>query len=278
VETLKSELLTDDVTYGEGPRWHDGRLWFTDGMVDLVKTVDEAGHVEVVLQTNHPSGLGWLPDGTLVLCTLQSPHVMRVDDGEVSLVHDFGDYGWSTNDMVVSPEGRIYTDVYEMGDAQTIIGRIGLIAPDGDVRIVAEGLSTPNGLAITPDGGTLICADSFGSAIYAFTITDDGSLADRRVFADLGERRPDGICLDEEGAIWVGLYDANEFVRILDGGEITHRVECPGAWAVATALGGEDRRTLFLIINDTDYEGMANNRSDGRIETVRVDVPGAGWP
>jgi sugar lactone lactonase YvrE len=206
------------------------------------------------------------------------PHVKRIADGQESMVHDFSDIAWSTNDMVVSPEGRIYVDLYQQTAEQQISGEVGLITPEGDVRVVASGMKTPNGLAITPDGRTLIVADSFGSVIHAFTVTDDGSLTDRRVFADLGERRPDGICLDEEGAVWVGLYDANEFVRILDGGEITHRVECPGAWAVATALGGSDRRTLFLIINDTDYEGMANNVSDGRIETVHVDVPGAGWP
>jgi sugar lactone lactonase YvrE len=278
MELLHSELLTTDIHYGEGPRWRDGYLWLTDGVVDQIKRVDANGNVEVMLHTEHPSGLGWLPDGTLVFCTLHSPFVKRVDDGVVSMIHDFSDIAWSTNDMVVSPEGRIYVDLYQLHEENRITGQIGLIEPGGTVRVVADGLTTPNGLAITPDGKMLIVCDSFGGVIYAYAIDKTGGLSERRVFADLGNHKPDGLCLDAEGAVWVGLYNSSDFVRVLDGGTITHRVECPGAWAVATALGGEDRRDLYLIINDTDHERFPRGESDGRIEMVRVEVPGAGWP
>ena len=152
------------------------------------------------------------------------------------------------------------------------------MTPDGAARTVARDLATPNGLAITPDGSTLLVSETFGGRLLAFRIEPDGALTDQRVFADLGHRHPDGVCLDAQGAAWVGCYDTAEFVRVRDGGEITHRVEIDDTSAVAPALGGADRRTLFLVANRTSHEGIRDGRSEGRIEHVRVEVPGAGWP
>jgi sugar lactone lactonase YvrE len=277
VQTLTTELVTDEIAFGEGPRWHDGRLWVADGVADQIKAVDERGGVEVVLETHHPSGLGWLPDGTLVFAAVLTPRVMGWDGHDVHVVHDFGAAAWSTNDLVAGPDGRIYVDLYQR-DGDQITGEIGLVVPSGGGRVVAGDMWRPNGMAITPDGTTLVVSDTYGSAILAFTIDAEGNLADRRTFAAMGDRHPDGLCLDAEGAVWVGCFDDGEFLRVLEGGEITHRVECPGVWAAAPALGGEDRRTLFLVVNDTDDERLRRRESRGRIERVRVEVPGVGWP
>ena len=278
MELLQSSVVASGIRFGEGPRWHDGRLWFSDIAGGAIYTMDEDGSLDVVVETNFPSGLGWLPDGTLVFSMLFRPVVKRVDGTEVTVVHDLRDRGWSTNDMVVGVDGTMYVDLYTGDPNGTRQGEILLIRPDGDVRTVASGFGTPNGLAITPDGSTLVASDTDRGEILAFRIEADGGLADRRVFADLGHRRPDGLCLDEEGAVWVGCYDTSEFLRVVAGGEITHRVEAPGGWAVAPALGGADRRTLYLMVNETTTERLQQRDSDGRVEQVRVAGAGAGRP
>jgi sugar lactone lactonase YvrE len=281
MKALYSSVLVDGFVYGEGPRWHDGLLWFVDTQGDAIHTVDENGTLDVVLRTDHPAGLGWMPDGTMVFSTMHSARIKTVgSDGSVSTLVDLNDRAWSTNDLVVGPDGRIYADLYQpTGGTGYPMGEIVLVTPDGEARIVAGDLATPNGIAISADGSTLIVTETFGGKLHAFTIEDDGSLTGQRVFADLGpERRPDGVCLDEEGAAWVGSAYTGEFLRVRDGGEITHRIETPGAMAIATALGGADRRTLFLVVAEITPEAMGTADSKGRIEQVRVDVPGAGWP
>jgi sugar lactone lactonase YvrE len=279
VEKLQSSLLVDGLVFGEGPRWHGDRLWFVDIHGGSINTVDEHGHREVVHELLHPSGLGWGPDGTLYVSTHAKPVIRQIVDGAISVAHDLSAFGWSLNDMVVAPDGRIYVDAYHGEPGGPPPGDIVLVTPDGEMRSVAKGLATPNGLGITPDGSTLIASETFSGRLLAFTIGADGGLSDQRVFADLGEERaPDGLCLDAEGAVWVGSFRTGEFLRVQEGGEITHVVETQPAWAVAPALGGADRQTLFLIVADTTYEGLSKGESIGRIEQVRVDVPGAGWP
>jgi sugar lactone lactonase YvrE len=277
VQALTPTHVADGFGFGEGPRWHEGRLWFTDGPSGTVLTLGDDNQLEVAIETRHPSGLGWLPDETLVICTLLEARItfVAVDGTTTSL--DLSDLAWSTNDLVVGPTGHIYVDLYNRSEAG-IIGAIGLVTPDRAVRVVADDLQTPNGLGIRPDGSTLIVSETQGHRLLALTIEADGGLSNRRVFADLDGRRPDGLCLDEEGAVWVGCYDTGEFLRVLDGGEVTHRIETAPGWAVAPALGGPDRRTLYLVVNDTTTERHTRGDSDGRIEQVRVDVPGAGWP
>ena len=273
-------FLVDGFLYGEGPRWHDGRLWFVDTQGDAIHTVDESGALEVAVRTHHPAGLGWLPDGTLVFSTMNSAQIKTITaDGTESVLVDLNDRAWSTNDLVVGPDGRIYADLYQPHDGSYPIGDVVLVTPDGDARSVASGLATPNGIAISADRGTLVVSETFSGKLLAFTIGADGTLSNQRVFADLGpDRRPDGVCLDAEGAAWVGSAYTGEFLRVRDGGEITDVIECAGDMAIATALGGDDRRTLFLVIAEMAPEDMGTPNSKGRIEQVRVDVPGAGWP
>jgi sugar lactone lactonase YvrE len=276
MKELRSTVLVDGFVYGEGPRWRDGLLWFVDTQGDAIHTVDENGTLEVVLRTDHPAGLGWMPDGTMVFSTMHSARIKTVgSDGSVATLVDLNDRAWSTNDLVVGPDGRIYADLYQpTGGTGYPMGEIVLVT-----RVVAGDLATPNGIAMSADRSTLVVTETFGGKLHAFTIEDDGSLSGQRVFADLGaDRRPDGVCLDEEGAAWVGSAYTGEFLRVRDGGEITHRIETPGAMAIATALGGTDRRTLFLVVAEITPEAMGTADSKGRIERVRVDVPGAGWP
>jgi sugar lactone lactonase YvrE len=277
METLIASPVADGFAYGEGPRWHAGRLWFSDTANGAVLTMDEAGRLEVAVETDHPSGLGWLPDGTLVISTLYAAKIKHAGPDGIRVRHDLGDLAWSTNDMVVAPDGRIYVDLYNRTDTG-IAGSIALVTSNGEVQVVATDLETPNGLGLTPDGSTLLVSETFGARLLAFTVGADGSLHDQRVFADLDGRHPDGLCVDVEGAVWVGCYDSGEFVRVRDGGEVTHRVEINPGWAVAPALGGVDRRTLYMIVDETTHGGIARGESTGRIEQVRVDVPGSGSP
>jgi sugar lactone lactonase YvrE len=281
VRTLQSRVLVDGLGYLEGPRWRNGKLWISDCQAGVIYAVDEDGELAAEVRTEHPSGLGWLPDGTLVFAALLSAGVKRLGAGGVEPLHDLSGMGNSTNDMVVDRHGRIYVDLYEpVVDRTPPKGAVILIPPGGAPRVAARDLATPNGMAVTPDGATLIVSETFGGGkIWAYPILADGSLADRRVFADLGpERTPDGICLDAEGAIWVGSAFSREFLRVRDGGEVTHRIEVPqGCLSVAPALGGADGKMLFLMVNETRLETLLTE-SKGRVETVRVEVPGVGSP
>lgn len=271
--------FVDGIVYGEGPRWHDGRLWFSDGPAGKVYSAGERGNLTVEAEVAQSSGLGWLPDGTLVVSTLLDAKVYHIDaHGDVKATHDLGHVAWSTNDLLVTPDGRAYVDLYQPNVSQTS-GQIGLIGADGAVRIVADGLAVPNGLALLPDGSTLVVSETMGSRILAFPTRPDGDLGGPRVFAELGsDRHPDGLCVDAEGAVWVGCYDSSEFLRVVDGGTVTHRVEIDRGWTVAPALGGVDGCTLYMVIDDTTQEGLAKGESTGLIMQARVDVPGAGSP
>lgn len=279
MKELGTAPFVDGLQYGEGPRWHEDRLWLSDVRAGRVLAIDDDGKVEVMAEIEGASGLGWLPDGRLVVSTLGQATLHVVDDGEVRVLHDLTALGWSLNDMVVGPGGRIYVDVYRRGEpGQMPPGDI-VLATEDSWRIVARDLVTPNGIAITPDGSTLVVSETFSGKIQAFTISDDGDLIDKRVFADLGpERQLDGLCLDAEGAVWVGSVEACEFLRVREGGEVTHRIPTPGHMAVATALGGPDRRTLHLVINHTTSLDVMHGESSGFVARTRVDVPGAGWP
>ena len=279
IEAIEPLPFVDGIVYGEGPRWHNGRLWFSDVLAGKVCSVGEAGDVAVEAEVAHASGLGWLPDGTLVVSTLFDAKVHHVDaQGQVAATFDLSDLAWSTNDLVVAPDGRGYVDLYQ-ANVTAMEGAIGLVDPGGFVRVVATGLALPNGLALLPDGSILVVSETTGSRLLAFPTEPDGGVGAPSVFADLGaERHPDGLCVDCEGGVWVGCYDTGEFLRVVAGGTVTHRVAIDGGWSVAPALGGLDGRTLYMVIDDTTHEGLVNGESTGWIMQARVDVPGAGSP
>ena len=275
IEAVEPLPFVDGIVYGEGPRWHNGRLWFTDGPAGYVYSAGEAGDLAVEAEVAHASGLGWLPDGTLVVSTLFDTKVHHVDiRGHVATTFDLSELANSTNDLLVAPDGRAYVDLYQAtGDA------IGFIDSSGAVRVVASGLAMPNGLGFLPDGSTLVVSETRGSRILAFTAESDGSLGSPSVFADLGaHRHPDGLCVDVEGGVWVGCVDTGEFLRVVAGGAVTHRVAIDRGWAIAPALGSADGRTLYMVIDDTTLDGLVKGESTGWVMQARVDVPGAGSP
>ena len=277
------EILLDGLIFLEGPRWYDGKLWFSDMFAGQVRTVDLSGNTDVVAEVaERPSGLGFLPDGRLLIVSMQNGQLLRLDRTGLTTVADLSGLAvGSPNDMVVDTHGRAYIGHFGynlFGGEEPRPASLLLVTPDGQVREVADGLEFPNGTVISPDGKTLIVAETFGRRLTAFSIAADGGLSERRVFAQFDEETPDGICLDARGGVWVSSFESGEFVRVEDGGTITDRIPVPGKRAVACALGGPQRQTLFLMTAETTLEDLAQGKSIGRVETVLVDTPGAGLP
>ncbi|MDG2332794.1 MAG: SMP-30/gluconolactonase/LRE family protein [Myxococcota bacterium] len=283
MQTLTPRILMEDLAFGEGPRWHEGRLYFSDMHSARVWALDLAGSAEEICRVpNDPSGLGWLPDGRLLVVSMSDRRLLRLEaDDALSEVADLSAMAtFHCNDMVVDGQGRAYVgnfgwDLHGGGEAQG--AALILVMPDGDARVVAEDLEFPNGAVITPDGQTLIVAETMGQRLTAFAIEADGSLSGRRVWASTPGILPDGICLDAEGAIWVASPVSQGCFRVLEGGEMTHKVEVETE-AFACMLGGPERKHLFVCTaGSSEPEACMENR-DARIEVVEVEVPGAGLP
>ncbi len=277
------QTLLDGLTFPEGPRWHDGRLWFSDFYTHRVIALDEAGKAETIVHVpQQPSGLGWLPDGTLLVVSMLDRKLMRFAGGVLSEYADLS--GLATgpcNDMVVDGKGRAYVGNFgfdRFKDEPERTASLIRVDPDRSVSEATVELLFPNGTVITPDGKKLIIAETIGQALTIFDITEDGSLENRGVFAQMPEMFPDGICLDAEGAVWFANPRKGYVARVFEGGRIEHRIDlAEGRGAFACMLGGADGRTLF-ICSCTGSGPAAATKMDGRIETIRVDVPGAGWP
>ncbi len=278
----KPETLLDGLAFPEGPRWHAGALWFSDMHFHRVMTVEPDGRSEVVVEVpNRPSGLGWLPDGRLMNVSMTERRVLRLEESENRLHAEHADIAsFHCNDMVVDGAGRAYVGNFGFDlDAGAHLEPAALVRvdPDGGARVVADGLKFPNGTVITPDGGSLIVAETFGACLTAFDIEDDGSLTRRRQWARLEGAFPDGICLDAEGAIWVASPVSGEVMRVREDGEVTERIAVE-TQPYACMLGGADRRTLFICTAASSHPDICRERQSGRIESVRVEVPGAGLP
>lgn len=278
----KTELLLEDLCFAEGPRWRGDRLWFSD-MHDLwVKTVDLDGRTESVLQVKgSPSGLGWLPDGRLLVVSMTDRRLLRLDPGGLTEHADLsGIATYHCNDMVTDAEGRSYVGNFGFdfqANAEFRKAAIALVSADGQVRIAADDLAFPNGTVITPDGKTLVVGESYAARLTAFDVSQDGSLSGRREFAKLEKAVPDGICLDAEGAIWVASPLGNDVLRVEEGGRVTHRVTASQN-AIACMLGGPERRHLFVCTSPSTEPERCRKERAARIEVAQVDVPGAGFP
>ncbi|MFX1363332.1 MAG: SMP-30/gluconolactonase/LRE family protein [Promethearchaeota archaeon] len=275
MEFLETKVILEGLKFPEGPRWHDERLWFSDMRSRKVTVVDLNGNSEIIAEVpNRPSGLGWLPDGSLLIVSMEDRHLLRLDaDGLTELADLSKLISFSINDMVVDKEGRSYIGSFGfdyLNNKSFNSAEIVLVSPQGEARIVADNMDFPNGMVITPDDKTLIVAETYAFQLTAFDILDDGSLTKRRVWANLESLPPDGICLDAEGAIWVATPNHSSVVRVLEGGKITHKVNV-STEAYACMLGGPDRDILFICTSTQE-------RTNGRIEYVKVDVPGAGLP
>ncbi|MFX0070827.1 MAG: SMP-30/gluconolactonase/LRE family protein [Candidatus Hermodarchaeota archaeon] len=272
---LKPEILLEGLIFPESPRWHDNKLWFSDMEGHKVMTVNMNGDTETILERpNRVSGLGWLPKDELLIVSMEDRTLLCLDPDGVKVVADLsGLAAFYLNDMVVDKLGRAYIGNFgfdQFNNATFSPAEIILVTPEGDARVVADDMAFPNGTVITPDDQTLIVGETFAARLTAFDIMEDGSLTGRRIWANLKSSAPDGICLDEEGGIWVAALGRHRAIRVVEGGKITHIVKVENQ-AYACMLGGPDRRTLFIAT-------AAHTRDNGRIEYVEVDVPHAGRP
>ena len=294
------ETLITGGSFFEGPRWHDGRWWVSDFYRQAVFTITEDGvQEEVMTVPAQPSGLGWMPDGSLLVVSMRDRRLLRRQtDGRVS-EHASLD-GWAEghcNDMVVDARGRAWVGNFGfdlMSGADPSPATLLRVDPDGAVTAVADDLYFPNGSVISPNGRTLVVGETFGSRLTAFTISDDGRLTDRRVWAQFGPTptpgpradmarqltvAPDGCCLDAEGCIWVADAMGGRCIRVAEGGEIVDQVTLPsGVGVFACMLGGEDGCTLLLCCAPDSSEKRREGTREASLMTCRVDVPHAGRP
>jgi sugar lactone lactonase YvrE len=279
----KPKVLLDGLVFAEGPRWHDGRLWLSDMHGHKVLAITPEGRAETIAEMPaRPSGLGFLPDGTPIAVSMADRRLVKLTREGVEPYSDLSSLvSGDPNDMVVDAKGRAYVGNFGfdlLGGAEMKTAELVLVEPGGAARVVADELQFPNGMVITPDGSKLIVAETFGGRLAAFDIRMDGSLVRRANFAELGERTPDGIALDAEGCVWASCFNDDEFIRVAEGGEIRDTIALDGRRAVACALGGPNRRTLYLLTAETTVEELAKGQSKARVETVEVAVGGAGWP
>jgi sugar lactone lactonase YvrE len=289
--TMRTVL--DGLYFGEGPRWHEGALWFSD-MHDhrVVRTpLDGTSTTVVSITHDEPSGLGWLPDGRLLVVAMETQKLLRVErDGTIAEHADLSGLArGSINDMIVAANGTAY-----IGDMGSRIhdpssprqpGQTIRVDPDGSVSCAADDLRSPNGHILTDDGRTLIVAESGGSCLTAFRVADDGSLHDKRMYAGLHPTKegipvapPDGICLDRDGAVWVADPINAVVRRVLEGGDVTDTLTFDGVIPIACVLGGPDRRTLLICVAADWKRDVVMKARSGRIDAVDVAVPGAGRP
>ena len=289
--TKRTTILMDGLTFGEGPRWHEEKFYFSDFYSHKVFSLDMEGNSEVIVEVPaQPSGLGWMPDGTMLIVSMKDKKLLSFNKNTLSEVADLSNLaGFHCNDMVVDDQGNAYIGNFgfntysgeEIRPANLI-----LVRPGEDPCLAADDLLFPNGTVITPDGKTLIVGETYAARLTAFDINQDATLSNRRVWADFtldadeGDiPLPDGMCLDAEGAIWVASPSTAEVIRIREGGVILDRISVETN-AYACMLGGDDLKTLFICTSNAsgvDPESALREKS-GKIETIKVEVAGAGRP
>jgi sugar lactone lactonase YvrE len=275
-------LLTG-LTLGEQPRWHEDRLWFSDWGTREIIAVDLEGRSEVIVRApSFPSCVDWLPDGRLLLVSADEGLLLRMEtDGSLVTHADLSgiaDHKW--NDIVVDGRGNTYlgNTGFDFPGGEFVPGILALVTPDGSPRQVADGVAFPNGVVVTPDDSTLIVAESYGNRLTAFDIASDGSLSNRRVWADLHDGVPDGICLDADDALWYGDVPNKRCVRVREGGAVLQTIQLDRG-CFACALGGTDRRTLFLMAAVwSGPASMFDGPRTGQVLMVEAPAPGVGWP
>ena len=280
---MTPKTLLDDLVFPEGPRWHDGALYFSDMHDSVVWRLTPQGEATKVLELpTLPSGLGWTPDGALHVVSMLDRRFLKVNAKGTSTVADLSSVApYPINDMVIDRQGRAYIGTFGCDLNNGEIPRpttLFCVYPGGEIKVAAGDLLFPNGVVITPDGKTLIVAETFGSRLTAFDIASDGSLNNRRLFAQLEGTFPDGICLDDESAVWVASAGGNKIIRVTPGGKVTDNIPLPDRNAYACALGGADRRDLYICTARHYLPERTRSLRSGRIEVVRVQVPGAGLP
>jgi sugar lactone lactonase YvrE len=278
------QTLLTGLGFGESPRWREDRLWFANWGKQEVVAVDLQGESEIILrvQTSIPFSIDWLPDGRLLVVSGPERLLLRMEpDGALATHADlrpFSEQG--CNEIVVDGRGNVYVNGggFDQPGQKVASGIIVLIGRDGSVRQVAADIAFPNGMAVTPDNSTLIIAESHGKRLTAFDIAADGSLSKRRVWADLGDGVPDGICIDADKAVWYADVPNKRCVRVREGGEVLQTVSVDRG-CFACMLGGVDKRTLFIMAAEWHgFEKMMDGLGTGQVLTVDAPAPGVGWP
>ena len=278
------EVVSTDITYAEGLRWHDDRLWFSDMLRDQVRTLDLNGGIETVFDVGEPSGLGFLDDGRVLIVARRPGSLLVGTPGEspIELAALTAQGVVGVNDLVADSEGRSYIGSngkpYELDDeygdwSGAAPGVVLCVEPNGEWTVAARDLAVPNGMVITPDGHTFIVAETYRYRLTAFDRSDDGSLSNPRTLASVESGFPDGLALDADGAVWVGAGE--EFARVDATGAIVQRVAVPEWRCIACALGGNNGNTLFLAVAKMTMEEFMRRESEGRILAIDVDVPAA---
>ena len=277
------QLLVDGLDFGEGPRWHEGRLWYSDFYQGRVYAVSTDGIRETMhhIPDDQPSGLGWLPDGTLLVVAMTARKVLRIADGVATVHADLsGIATWHCNDMVVAADGTAYVGNFgwdiENDLGHPVSATLAVVRQDGSVEAGPSDLLFPNGSVITPDDSTLVVGETFGARFTAFTITDDGSLTERRTWAEVPGTAPDGCTLDTDGGIWFADAAGGDLLRVTEGGTVTDTLTSPQG-AFACTLGGDDGTTLFVLTAPHAGSRQAGAQ-DGAIWVAQVEHAGAGRP
>ena len=294
MEEYSTTVIREGLGFGESPRWHEGRLWYSDFYRHAIFSMAADGSDEVLQHevATQPSGLGWLPNGDLLCVSMTNKTILRFHGDDVSIFADISEHcGFWANDMVVAKSGDSYVGNFGF-DLDGRLAELGVerflaepppttnlvvLNADGDVIQVVPDMAFPNGTVITPDGATLIVGETFGSRLTAFDVGSDGRLVNRRVWAPLEMAASDGMCLDAEGQIWFANATSRRCVRVREGGEVTGTVHCSKR-AFACMLGGPDRDTLFVMTSSSSDRFEIAEKTDACIEAVRVDVAGAGAP
>jgi sugar lactone lactonase YvrE len=283
VLNTRPQVIADRCLFTEDPRWRAGRLYFSDTIAGRVCAVDPAGALEVVAQLDdHCSGLGFMPDGELLIVSAGRRQLLRQGAQGLRLHAELSALAaQGINDMVVDSEGRAYAGELRFDPAQPLApvpGKLFLVQPDGTVEVAADDMLMSNGSVITPDGGTLLVAETMGCRITAFTIGAAGRLGNRRIFAQLPQGYfPDGIAFDAKGGVWAACPYDHGVIRVEEGGAITHQLLLEeGRAAYACVLGGKERRTLFLCTAEKHGHDKLRELRSSRIEAVEVEFSGAG--
>ena len=275
----RAALFAEDFVFLEAPRWRDNRLWLSDVYDYKVYTLDGDGKRTFVCPVpGRPSGLGFLPDGTPIVVSASDRKLMKIVEGKLALYADLSEYAaGDVNDFAVDDKGRIYVGNFGydfLGGEPIKLTDMHLVDTDGSISVAASGVEFPNGAAIKDDGRTLVVAETWAGRLTAFARSDDGRLSDRRLYADLSPRMPDGLCVDAEGGVWVGFYNTGEFLRVMEGGAITDRIAFDGA-AVSCCLGGDKGTSLFLTTCGATMDDINAGKRLAKVHVAEVDIPGA---
>ena len=281
------QQLLDGLSFGESLRWHQDRLWLADWGAQQVMAVDGGGRPQVMARVDFPAFpmcIDWLPDGRLLAVAARDGRLLRQEtDGSLVTHADLSglaEPGNPWNEIVVDGRGNAYlsNQGFDFPGGTFVPGTIALLKPDGSARPVADGIAFPNGMAITPDNATLFVAESYGQKLTAFQIAADGSLSQPRVWADLGDGVPDGICLDAEGTIWYADVPNKQCVRVREGGQVLQTIQLDRG-CFSCALGGTNRTTLFMAATQwRGTERMTDMSRTGRLLTIQAPAAGVGWP